>query len=271
MKISESRLNISDLNTFYRHGGAGKPVVLLHGVPGASYLWRKIIPLLAADFAVYAPDMPGFGSSDTPSDFELKTYAAWFAEFCRQAVGDKKISLVVHDLGGPVGLDFAIEHQEKINRLVIMDTLASFKDAKPLMKFMASPPILWLTLRLTNKKNLGRTMKSWFVHQKDKLTDEAIDHYYQFFLRDKRENIRHNIYAAWRPVIDHIVAENISRINCPTLILWAEEDFIIPFRLAKKFNDLIKGSALKTIPNCGHYFQEEEPELIASQIKEFFL
>lgn len=269
-ELKEFQQDIGGINTFYLHSGRGKPIVFLHGVPSFSYLWRKIMPFLASDFSVYAPDLPGYARSENPSDFSLKNYSKWLFDFCNFIGKDEKIDLVIHDVGGPVGLAFVLEYPEKINRLVIMDTVVSSKDLPLSMKIVINPGVVRAYLSLTNRSVFKWIMKL-AVYQKDKLDNETIEQYYQVFLRDKKDRTTAKIFKVLKAELDKTVGENISKINCPTLVLWAEKDFILPLSWAENIKARIKNATLKALPNCGHFSQEEEPELVAKYIKDFLV
>ena len=105
--------------------GEGRPVVFFHGEPTWSYLWRKVIPPVRdAGFRCIAPDYAGFGRSDKPIDFEWYTYDR-HTELAADLLADldlRDATVVVHDWGGPIGLRCAVEHPDRISRIVIMDT-----------------------------------------------------------------------------------------------------------------------------------------------------
>ena len=105
--------------------GDGKPVVFLHGEPTWSFLWRKVIPPVRdAGFRCIAPDLAGFGRSDKPTDIGWYSYDR-HTELTATLLEDldlREATMVVHDWGGPIGLRLAIEHRERIQRLVILDT-----------------------------------------------------------------------------------------------------------------------------------------------------
>src|SRR6201999_3255991 len=105
--------------------GAGRPVVLFHGEPTWSYLWRKVIPpLLDEDHRVIAPDLPGFGRSDKPIDEDWYTYDRFTAAMADllETLDLRDATFVMHDWGGPIGLRLAVEHPDRVSRLVMMDT-----------------------------------------------------------------------------------------------------------------------------------------------------
>src|SRR4051794_8459977 len=108
----------------YVDEGAGDPVLLLHGEPTWSFLWRKVIPRVAEIGRAVAPDLIGFGHSDKPADIGWYSYDRHVAsiEQLVSALDLARITLVVHDWGGPIGLRFAVEHPERVERIVITDT-----------------------------------------------------------------------------------------------------------------------------------------------------
>ena len=100
-------------------------MVFFHGEPTWSFLWRKVIPPVSdAGFRCLAPDLAGFGRSDKPTDFDFYSYDR-HTELAGTLLEDldlREATVVVHDWGGPIGLRLAVEHPERISRLVIMDT-----------------------------------------------------------------------------------------------------------------------------------------------------
>jgi haloalkane dehalogenase len=105
--------------------GDGPPVVFFHGEPTWSFLWRKVIPPVRdAGFRCIAPDLPGFGRSDKPTDLDWYTYdrhaAAMVALF--EELDIRGATVVVHDWGGPIGLRVAVELPQRVDRIVVLDT-----------------------------------------------------------------------------------------------------------------------------------------------------
>jgi haloalkane dehalogenase len=116
---------VGGLRLHYVDDGDGDPVVFLHGEPTWSYLWRKVIPPVRdAGFRCIAPDLPGFGRSDKPTDIGWYSYdrhVEVMTGFLEQ-LDLRDVTLVVHDWGGIIGLRVAVEHPDRMARLVITDT-----------------------------------------------------------------------------------------------------------------------------------------------------
>ncbi len=112
------QISIEGINIRYVEKGEGNPLVLVHGIPTSSFLWRDMIEELSAHGRVIAPDLPGFGFSAPPpnKDYTISNYARILASFL-EALSIEKATLVCHDYGGPIALTYALRHPEKYNRL----------------------------------------------------------------------------------------------------------------------------------------------------------
>ncbi|MGH3025941.1 MAG: alpha/beta fold hydrolase, partial [Gaiellaceae bacterium] len=112
------------LRMHYLDEGAGAPVLLLHGEPTWSFLYRKLIPELAGTARCIAPDYFGFGRSDKPTDRGWYSYDGHTASVARlvRELDLREITVVVQDWGGPIGFRFAVEHPERVARLVVLNT-----------------------------------------------------------------------------------------------------------------------------------------------------
>lgn len=270
MPIKETKAKVNNIETFYRHDGNGEPIVFLHGIPSSSFLWRDVMKELAPDFAVYAPDLPGFAQSANPEDLSPDTYSKWLNAFVDKNVGQDKINLVIHDMGGPISIKFVIDHQDKINKLIIMDTILTKKGLSFLMQMFITDFGIRVYYNL-NEVSFKYLLRAYSVHNKGKLFGENLNNYYQAFLRDKKEKNTKKFLSSYINKTEKYVADKLSTINIPTLVLWAEKDKVIPLKTGQYIHSQIKGSDFQTLPNCGHFSQEEEPELIAGKIKEFLI
>ena len=116
---SKQFVEVNNLEIGYLEGGQGEPVLFVHGWPTFSHLWRHQFSALDERFQLYAPDLPGFGDSDKPADisYSLSFYADILTGFL-DALGIEQVTLVCHDLGGPISLLWAVRHPERLARLV---------------------------------------------------------------------------------------------------------------------------------------------------------
>ena len=123
------------IHTLIAGNPVNPPLVLIHGWPSSSLLWRQIIPELSQKFYILAPDLPGYGESDKPGNliYDLDFLCGFIRDFY-DAMDLAKASLIVHDLGGMAGLSFAVRHRERLEKFVVMNT-SPYSDWPPLVSF----------------------------------------------------------------------------------------------------------------------------------------
>lgn len=268
MSIQEKKANINGINTFYIESGQGELIVFLHGVPSYSYLWHNTMTFLEDNFRVIAPDLPGYAKSDSLPDYTLETYGQWLDGFCQFVGQNQKITLVVHDVGGMIGVDYALKYRDRIERLIITDTILTEDDLTLFMKLFLGRAGLWLYYK-QNKTMFKMFLRNVAFNQIEKISNEKLDKYFDIYKRDKKERAFKKALADFRALpVDHITSR-FGEIVFPTLIIWAEKDKLLPLSIAERMKNAIEGANLVTIENAGHFFQEEEPQKLATHVKEF--
>jgi haloalkane dehalogenase len=266
-------LEIDGLRMHVVDEGEGPPILLLHGEPTSSYLWRNVIPpLVAGGYRAVAPDLFGFGRSDKPSDIGWYTYDRHVSSIAAlvDALGLSGITLVVHDWGGPIGLRFAVEHEDLVDRLVILDT--GIGGGRP-------PSDAWLRFRdavrrLGGDVDPARLVESGTV---DGLTDEARAAYAEPFPtpESKAGVLAFPELVPAEP--DHPNAAPMNRVRDalrtwtkPTLVVWGAADAALPPALAHGFTELIPGAGEPVVlEGAGHFLQEDRPAKVAAAILRF--
>jgi haloalkane dehalogenase len=253
--------------------GEGAPVLLLHGEPTSSYLWRKLIPPLVANgYRAVAPDLIGFGRSDKPSDVSWYSYDRHVAsiEHLVETLGLRDMTLVVHDWGGPIGLRFAVEHEELVDRLVILDT--GIGGGRP-------PSELWLRFREVVRSMGGAIDPAPLVESGtvNGLSDEARAAYAEPFPspESKAGVLAFPELVPAEP--DHPNAEPMNRVRealrswtKPTLVVWGAQDAALPSALAHGFAELIPGAGDPVVlEGAGHFLQEDRPDELAAAVLRF--
>ncbi len=249
---------------------ANQTLVLLHGWPTNCYLWRNIMPTLAENFYVIAPDLPGYGNSDKPEDvaYNLNFYVDFLKNFY-DALGIEQADLVGHDTGGMAALGFVSRFPEMTRRFVITDTSPYVEWSillKLMLKSMRSRLIArWSLVRFVFKNNLRRHG----VYQKQVITDEVVDLYRNPYMqnRNSRRAFRLTLLEPPEEIIEPV--ESIRRIQNPTLILWAAKDRLFGVNIADQLNEDIPNSKLVIVPDSGHFLQEDQPELVTQHIMNF--
>lgn len=271
-------IEVKGRKIYYEVAGEGEPVLFLHGIPTAGHLWRHQMAALAPRFRVYAPDLLGWARSDKPDDFDYSVGA--YAEFVDDLLAALEITqpivLVVHDLGGAIGLEFVARYPEKVARLAILDTFAYLPTSKRLpwvlaYRFVRRLPLIGDSLWHAGYE-LGVQHTDLFVriafHDPHRMSRALVETYREF----NRDTEKTDTRVLLRNGIDGItgaVERNARRVRVPTLILWAEGDLLFPPSAAFRLQRDIPGSVLRVVPECGHFLQEEKPDAVNAALLAF--
>jgi 2-hydroxymuconate-semialdehyde hydrolase len=254
---------------------AAPAVILLHGVPTSSYLWRNVQRRLAVKFKVLAPDLIGLGKSERGArvDVSLRSNAEMVCELMRLK-GIPRAHVLAHDVGGGVAHILAADHREKIGKFVFMDVVAFKEDwPVPIVALLRTPVLGDLLSIFPAGPNLKFNLRKGVFH-KARIRDGVWQHLYapNRSYGDRRGFLRFIRAMDNRDVDDalHRWTGNAREDPLPTLILWGEADRFLPPRLGEKLCALIPGASLEIIEGAGHFIQEDVPEAIADRAAAFF-
>jgi len=259
------------LQIHYVEEGEGDPILLLHGEPTWGFLYRKLIPRLAAVGRVVVPDLLGFGRSDKPVAREWYSYDAHFASLERFALelDVREATLVVHDWGGPLGLRLAVEHPERVARLVILNTGVG----------VGAPSDDWLLFRELVRRAGDDFTPSRLVQAScvTRLDDEVLRGYDAPF---PEPAAKAGVLAfpelvptePGHPSAAAMVAvrESLARWERPTLVLFSDSDRVFSPAHAERLAANIPGALpAEIVEGAGHFLQEDRGEEIAERIARF--
>lgn len=275
--FSDRWLPYRDGRIHYLDEGQGPPVLLLHGNPTWSYLYRHVIQELRGEFRLIAPDYPGFGMSKAPSGygFTPQEHSEAVQELIRH-LDLKDFILVVQDWGGPIGLNYAVRHRSNLRGIVVMNTWAWPADLLPMKLFslaMGGWPIgYWLQ---TRRNFFARVIVPHGIHHADKVTDSLRKAYTDPFPTPKSRiptwvfprQIRKA--RAWLAEIESNLSE-LSDLHAQ--ILWGTKDSagFPPEQLAKWQRHLPKNET-EVLDDASHYVQEDRPDRVAASIRKIMI
>jgi pimeloyl-ACP methyl ester carboxylesterase len=275
-KVPSSRsydhfVEIKGINYHYtEYPGPGLPILLLHGFASSTYTWEKVAPLLQAkSYHVWALDMKGFGWSDKPkkSVYAPQELMEEVNEWMN-VMGLQEVVLVGNSLGGAIAWNMALDHPDKVSKLVLIDA-AGFIHEMPLPVRLAGLPGAAAIAELFFGRWMIRDTLEQVYHDPSRITDLQVDAYYD---RMRTENALYAVTAVGQS-LDEISAKEYSRripeVQLETLIIWGREDSWIPVEDGRKFEKALPNATLKIIPGCGHIPQEERPEETAQLILDF--
>jgi pimeloyl-ACP methyl ester carboxylesterase len=272
---------VDGLEIFYREAGLddAPTILLLHGFPTSSHMFRNLIPALSDKFHLVAPDYPGFGNSSMPKVDEFDYTFDHFAEIIDsfiEKLGLKIYSLYVMDYGAPVGYRIAAKHPERVESLIVQNGNAY---EEGLMEFWDPIKAYW---KEKSKENAD-------VLKNNLLTIEATKWQYTNGVRDPEtiapENWFHDQYLMDRPGNKDIQLQMFydygsnpplypewqayfREYQPPTLIVWGKNDYIFPAEGAHPYRRDLKNVEFHLL-DTGHFALEEDGDFIAGRIREF--
>ncbi len=254
----------------------GEVVVLTHGLPTSSYLYRKVVPLLMArGYRVVAPDFVGFGASSKPED-ELAHALPLQAErllSLLDRLGVGRFSLVVHDLGGLVSFEMLGRAPERIERLQVLDTTAYAEGFEPPREMRMLGGFMGGMMAWSMRSALlgPRLTRSFLRDHVGGEVDGAAAGVYWWSLREgavvPMRWVARNFGAIIRSFPRY--QASLRKFRGPAGLLWGEDDRVLPFeRLASRFAaDLrIPPERLRAVEGARHFLQEDHPEEVAKAI-----
>jgi haloacetate dehalogenase len=280
--FSQAQLTVNGTTINTVRGGAGAPMLLLHGYPQTHAIWHRVAPLLAERFTVVCSDLRGYGDSDKPhSDENHEPYSkrvmAQDQVELMHALGFERFALVGHDRGGRVARRLALDHPDSVSRLAILDivpteTIYRLLDQERATTvwryfFLVQPPDL--PERLIGADPgfyLDWTLREW-CGTPGALDQAAVSEYRRCFDAATIHAGCEDYRAGATIDLAHDRADK-ERIHCPLLVLWSAHgigsSYDVP-SIWQQQADAVQGRAL----DCGHFLAEERPEEIASELTRF--
>jgi pimeloyl-ACP methyl ester carboxylesterase len=257
------KIQVNDCQVNVKIQGAGEAMLFLHGVPDSSDVWTPAIEHFSAQYQCIAPDLPGFGETQAPKNFDYRLdNLARFVDSLLQSLSiNEPVHLVVHDVGGIVGLAFAVRHPEKLKSLTIMDTVF-FSDYKwhAMAKTWRKPWVGALTMHLMRHKQFSDAMKK----AAPSLSAQQIKNNYKHLTFANRQLIL-KLYRTLDPEIFNGWQEQLSRVTqqVPTQVIWGNKDTFLPVSLANRFAT----TKVHIIEPSGHWPMLEHPQRVHELIE----
>ena len=224
----------------YRVGGTGRPVVFLHGLWNSSDEWKRAFDLFSPHHRLYAPDLPGHGQTPARLPWRLREIAAMLAAWIR-SLEMPPATLVGHSMGGALAIILAAAEPQLVDRLILVNTVG-------------------LPLQRPFLRTLIRTGQGVANHQNLRYTSRY---------GDPRRLQSLSIWQATNEVVTCDLRPDISRIHCPTLIIWGIRDPLLPVQSAVALQRSIPGAELVMLPNVRHHPSRQVPESFHQIVEEF--
>ena len=259
---------IGDLKVNYNVKGEGHPLILIHGGGSNSTTWDEMVPILSREFQVYTYDIRGFGDTVRPPQprMSLELWAEDLRMFM-ESFGLEKASLGGWSLGTMILITFALKHHAMIDHLILMgaadpkltltDTSGMDRRRAMIESGATQPEIVEQTFEWTKRAF------SPYTHEHN---PGAVEKIRQEHLRNDPRSYLEMLEASKYP---SEVEQLVREISCPTLIMVGDADARTPVHMAEYLNKAIPSSYMKMVPNCGHFYGYEQPELTSRVITNF--
>jgi haloalkane dehalogenase len=253
--LRRERLSLGGAATAFLDAGAGDAVVALHGVPTSSALFEPLLPYLRG-YRLLAPDMLGQGDTTASAEGPLD-YSACKAQIDSflEIVPPREIHLIVHDLGGIIGLEWAADHPERVRSVVVLSTTVTWSFRVGVI----------LAANLLLGRGLLRRAMPATLKRPVRLAPALLDKWAAPWTR--RRLLRG---------LDLFAEEHLARlrfklpsIRAPVSLIWGENDDIFPVSHARQITERIPQAKLVTIPRCGHWSPLDATEEVARYVVEF--
>jgi len=269
--ISSEYVEVDGIRLHYLDGGSGDAVLFLHGWPTSSFLWRNIVGPIAENNRILALDLPGFGQSDKPLDASYSfRFFQQILEGFLDAVNVEATSLVVHDLGGPIGLFWASHHPDKLQKLALLNTLVYPKQPWAVILFVMACRTPGVRAWLSGPRGLRFSMRLG-IHDRSHATEEMIKGVQAPFETKAARKALLKAACNLHPQGLARIAHKLPSLKAPVRIIYGEHDRILP-DVAQTMQQVVGDmpQAEVTSLDCGHFLQEEQPEEIARMLADFF-
>ncbi len=264
--LRERVADIDGIKLRYFDGGEGPALLLLHGWPTHAGLWRNVAPALTAQRRVIVLDLPGFGASDKPTDasYSFRFFDRLLDGFLA-SLGIDKIGLVVHDLGGPIGLHWAVGRPERLTEIALLNTLVFPEFSRPVKIFVALCKTAGVRRLLTTQFALRKTIELG-VHR-SRRTAEVTDRYLApYHTRGARLALA-KAGCSLHPSGFATIAKGLASLDVPRTIIYGTHDKI----LADVGETMARVQAAwpdaRTVTlDAGHFLQEDAPEQVVEHL-----
>lgn len=272
-------ITTNGIKLHYVTQGEGALMLMLHGFPEFWYSWRHQIPEFAKDFKVVALDLRGYNDSDKPAEKSAYVMAEFVKDVAGviRGLGYDRCVLVGHDWGGAIAWNFAYTHPDMVERLIILNLPHPAKFASGLrtpqqllrssyMFFFQLPILPELLIQSSDYQPIEAALKGMAVN-KNTFSKEDLEAY-------KDAAAKRGAITAMLNYYRNIFQQGITNpdwgvLEVPTLMIWGENDTALGKELTYGTEAYVKNFQIKYIPNCSHWVQQEQPQLVNQYMREF--
>jgi pimeloyl-ACP methyl ester carboxylesterase len=279
--LTRDKIDTNGLKLHYVTEGEGDLMLFLHGFPEFWYSWWHQISEFAKDYKVVAIDLRGYNDSDKPQAQSAYVMTE-FVEDVKgviEGLGYGRCILVGHDWGGAIAWSFSHAYPELVSRLIVMNIphpakfAAGLKTLQQMLKswyiaFFQIPFLPELLIQLDDYRLIEEAFRGMAIDQ-SAFTDEDIEEYKNAFAK---RGVLISVINYYRNLPDYLSKEQVWDIlTMPTLLIWGEEDKALGKELTYGTEKYVQDLRIRYIPNCSHWVQQEQPQLVNQLMREFLI
>jgi pimeloyl-ACP methyl ester carboxylesterase len=262
--------NIHGVNIHYElyNQRSNQPfIVLIHGFLSSTFSYRRLIPYLMNDFSVLALDLPPFGKSEKSIRFQYtyKNLATLVIELLAR-LQIRSCILVGHSMGGQISLNIAKQRPDLVQQIILLCSSGYLKRAQmPLLLSTYIPYFHLYVKRWLERQGVEKNLLN-VIYDHSLIDEEMCKGYEQPFYDEQ-------IFKALARLIRHregdLSSEELKKIETPSLLVWGEEDKVVPIHIGKRLHQDLPNSQFISFPKTGHLLPEEKPSHVYEQILRF--
>ncbi len=266
LELEYRRFAASGGDLAYADLGEGPPVLMLHGFPTSSFLWRREAWLLAQRMRVIVPDLIGYGRSEKRTEVDLSERAqAGYARELLAHLGIEQLAVVGHDLGGGVAQMLLLDPGPDVHALVLVDAVCF--DAWPIegVKMLQAATSEQETAEFV--ESLIRLTFDLGISHRGRIDEPTLRAYLDPWLEDPPA-----FFRAARGITGRGLAERgheLGATNIPTFVIWGEDDPFLDSELGEHLGETIPGSTVALLPGCSHFVNEDAPQVVGPLLYEY--
>jgi pimeloyl-ACP methyl ester carboxylesterase len=279
--LQHGYIQVNGIRMHYVTAGEGPPLLLLHGFPEFWYSWRHQIAALSRHFTVIASDMRGYNETDKPDwGYEVDVLVSDMIELLRR-FGYERAIVVGHDWGGAIAWALAMTYPHRVERLIVLNcphpglfAQALRSNPRQMLRslyfgFFQLPWLPEALIRANDYALIDQVFRGQSI-RKDAFSAEDIEMFKDAISKPGALTAALNWYrAVGRSGGLSLRRGAESRIEIPTLLIWGEEDQALGKELTYNTDQFVPNLQVRYIPQCSHWVQQEQPELVNRYIIEF--
>jgi haloacetate dehalogenase len=285
-EFNDTQVKTSGAEIHLVHGGAGRPLLLLHGYPQTHVMWHKLAPRLVNGFHIICPDLRGYGDSSKPTStadhypYSKRAMAQDMVEVMA-SFGYREFFVAGHDRGARVTHRLALDHAEKVKKACVMDIAPTYHMFKTTDQHFATGYYHWFFLIQPDglpehmigadpAYYLTEKLKRWSAPGAE-FADEAVAEYLRCFSKPEAIHASCEDYRAASGIdLKHDEQDMKKKLQCALLVLWGAKGFVHRtydvLGVWRERAEHVEGKALE----CGHFLPEEAPAAVCDELLRFF-